>query len=220
MPRGPDAPKRKRRNKPSFDYQFDEEDVEKQEHVADRNDLHSVSSRRTSAPDLSSAPSRSKIESDPSYQIYHKPVVKHPIVLLLMCILSMLVSITVVALDALILTEDPRPWNQGSGIWGGSVGIVATCLGIVFLRFQSNCFAIVVLNVDAVAVCVNGFSIFFSIMLIRFDTNQLVQSRDKLIGIASLCCIFVGLIVAHFSLMSMATCTRFKRKTTESSNHE
>ncbi|KAA0198268.1 hypothetical protein FBUS_04843 [Fasciolopsis buskii] len=217
MPGRTEKPKRKTQNKPSFDYQLEEEDEDLGRMQPASNSNRSCSENPVSL-DLSDPAWRQKTESDPLYQVYHKPNVAHPLVLLILCIASLLISITLIVLDALVLSEAHQPWYIGSGVWPGVLGLAATVTSMTFLHFQNNCLAIVVLNLDVVGMCVNLFCFFHAIIFVNFVTNVLPQTRAKHIGICSLCFVFLCIIVAHFVLMCMATCTRFKRKSCESSS--
>ncbi|VDP72324.1 unnamed protein product [Echinostoma caproni] len=198
-------------SKPSFDYRLDEDtDPE----AGGPSELESSTS---SSPNISHREWYDKqIGKNPYYEVYHKPVVNRPGALLILCILSLCVSLTVTALDALIVCKHLKDVYMATGLVAGPAGFLASFFGMIFLRLQSNCLAIVVLNMDTSALCLNAFCAFHSIVIATVGQLTDMSLWAKQVGISVLCLIYVCLIVAHFILMSMATCTRFKWKSTDS----
>ncbi|KER31143.1 hypothetical protein X801_01764, partial [Opisthorchis viverrini] len=107
--------------------------------------------------DLTSAEScAQKVARDVDHSQMHKPIIRHPALMVLFCVLCGSASLSVLTLDVLIITRYEKDEGYaGLGCFAGLLGLILTLVTCLFLCYQSNLIAIVTLVLDIVAFCAN-----------------------------------------------------------------
>lgn len=129
------------------------------------------------------------------------------------------IGIITTVLSSLLLStlQAEFPYKVG-GIWLGSLCIVLSILSFVYLRFETNCFAIVLLIVTSVYIFISVQAVVLeAVDLYRFNNRGYISAgkerRESWLVAVPILCAFCAIIgVCHLVVLSMATCTPCKPK--------